>query len=238
MSGPGIVCRTGADVPGGDDWLGPRERAAQAQLHAAPRREAWRLGRWTAKTALAAWPATRAADRAEVLAAGDGAPEAWLGDRRLPVELSISHRAGWALAAVGAPGVALGCDAEVIEPRSPAFVREWLAPSERELLDGASDAAEASLLANLCWAGKEASAKVRRGGLRLDVRAAVVVPEHAGERDWRPLRVAWPDGSADTGWWCVRQRFVLVLAAAMPIAAPQPLAAGELSAAAAPSPGR
>ena len=81
------------------------------------------------------------ASRIEILAAADGAPEAWLDGERAPVSVSLSHRGGRALAAVAAAPAVVGCDLELVEPRSGAFVREWLAPAEQALvaaLDGPS----------------------------------------------------------------------------------------------------
>ena len=52
------------------------------------------------------------------------------------------------------------------------------------------------------WTAKEAAAKVRREGLRLDVRRAVVAPAGAGATDgtWRALRVQWVDGRSRRPW--------------------------------------
>jgi 4'-phosphopantetheinyl transferase len=47
--------QTQADVPAGDEWLCAREAACLARLRFAKRRADWRLGRWTAKRALAAY---------------------------------------------------------------------------------------------------------------------------------------------------------------------------------------
>ena len=41
------------DVPAGDEWLSARELDVQARLLVPKRRADWRLGRWTAKAALA-----------------------------------------------------------------------------------------------------------------------------------------------------------------------------------------
>src|SRR3954470_9820231 len=67
-----------ADVPPGDAWLGERERATLAALRVPKRRADWRLGRWTAKAALAAWLGRDGVEIA-VLAAAGGAPGAGLG---------------------------------------------------------------------------------------------------------------------------------------------------------------
>ncbi len=199
----GWLTRSSADVPAGDAWLGRRERGVQAALRTPKRREDWRLGRWTAKAALAAWLGAEPA-RIEVLAAADGAPEAWLDDAPAPVSISLSHRAGRALAAVASAPCVVGCDLELLEPRSPAFVREWLAPQER------------ALDPNLAWTAKEAAAKVRREGLRLDVRSAVAsLPDGPAEDGWRPLLVDWTrEGIATRGWWRLDDGFVMSLAAA------------------------
>jgi len=176
------------------------------------RRADWRLGRWAAKAAVGAWLAVPGS-RIEILAAPDGAPEAWLDDDRAPVSVSLSHRGGRALAAVTAAPAVTGCDLELIEPRSDAFVREWLAPEEQRLV-AACAAHERDRVANLVWTAKEAAAKVRREGLRLDVRrAAVEVPDaFARSAAWRPLTVDWGRAGARTaGWWRAEPGWVMAI---------------------------
>jgi 4'-phosphopantetheinyl transferase len=210
---PGWVTASAADVPGDDAWLGAAERRVLAGLQVEKRRADWRLGRWTAKRAVAATcPIT--AERVEILAAADGAPQAWLDGARLPLSLSLSHRAGRGLAVVAADPSAVGCDLELVEPRSPAFVRDWLADSERALL-AARGGIEHARLANLLWAAKEAAAKVRREGLRLDVRRARVrldTASPAAGDGWSPLRVDWPDAQPTRGWWRAEPGWVIVIA--------------------------
>jgi 4'-phosphopantetheinyl transferase len=219
MTPPLWLTRSSADVPAGDAWLGPRERAAQAGLTIDRRREDWRLGRWTAKVALAAaLPAVagEAGDaglaRLEVLAAEDGAPEPHVDGAPMPgVTLSISHRGGRSVAVVGDGPI--GCDLELVEPRSAAFRQDWLAPAERAW------AGEDPQRANLLWAAKEAAAKVRRAGLRLDVRDAVVRVFGAGsaggapQGEWRLFVVQWPDAPDAAGWWRIDDGWVTTIAA-------------------------
>jgi 4'-phosphopantetheinyl transferase len=208
---PAWLTRCSADVPPGDGWLGPRERAVLAGLRIPKRRDDWRLGRWTAKAAVAAHLGTEPA-RIEILAAADGAPEAWLDGAPVPLSVSLSHRAGRAVAAVNAPPHPVGCDLELLEPRSPAFVREWLAPREQALV-AQRVGAERDTLANLLWSAREAAAKVRREGLRLDVRRAEVVLGAAGGGDWHRFSVRWPDGApATSGWWRCEPGWVLTIA--------------------------
>jgi 4'-phosphopantetheinyl transferase len=165
------------------------------------RREDWRLGRCAAKAALG--------PDVEILAAPDGAPEAWRGDARLPVSVSISHREGVALVAVAEAPTVVGCDLERLEPRSAAFVRDWLAPAEQALVAG-----DAIRLPNLVWTAKEAAAKVRREGLRLDVRHAVATPGQEPASDgWRPVTVEWTaEGLVTNGWWREQDGYVLTVA--------------------------
>ena len=47
--------QTEADVPPSNDWLGPAELDRCNAFRFAKRRNDWRLGRWTAKCALAAY---------------------------------------------------------------------------------------------------------------------------------------------------------------------------------------
>ncbi|MGZ4201615.1 MAG: 4'-phosphopantetheinyl transferase family protein [Thermoleophilaceae bacterium] len=192
------LTRSSAEVPAGDDWLGPREREVLARLRIEKRRNDWRLGRHTAKAAVAAWLDVPAA-RVEIVAADDGAPEAFVDGRRAPVSISLSHRADRAMAVVGDASSAVGCDLELIEPRSEAFVREWLAPPEQAAVL-AVEGDERARVANLIWTAKEAAAKVRRGGLRLNVRHAVVTLGD-GPGEWRQLTVDWGEDGVTPGWW-------------------------------------
>jgi 4'-phosphopantetheinyl transferase len=146
-----------AEVPPDDDWLGPRERAVLAGLRLAARRESWRLGRFAARKLLG---------EVEVLPDPDGAPRAFRrGGAALPGCLSLSHRDGVGLAAWSA--AAIGCDVERIEPRSPAFVADYLTPAEQAFV---AAAAEPALAPNLLWSAKESALKALRVGLTRDTR--------------------------------------------------------------------
>jgi len=211
MTSPGWLTRSLADVPTDDGWLGAREVEVLAGLRFEKRRTDWRLGRFASKAAVAIWLGV-SPGRVEIAAAPDGAPEAWLDGRRAPASLSLSHRAGRALAVVGEADTALGCDLELVEPRSRAFLDDWLAPSERGL--AAAAGARRDIVANLLWTAKEAAAKARREGLRLDVRQAVAEPEGLGSTtpDWRRLAVVWGDGGGRAaGWWRAEPSWVMAV---------------------------
>jgi 4'-phosphopantetheinyl transferase len=210
-----------ADVPPGDAWLGATERRVHDGLAFVPRREDWRLGRWTAKTAVAATLRVRP-EQVEIVAAPDGAPEAWIGREPAGVSISLSHRGGRGLAVVVPRPAVVGCDLELVEPRSAAFVSDWFAPEEQAFV--ASAAGGRDLRANLVWTAKEAASKVRREGLRLDVRRAVVVladPQTAAG-DWHPLTVRWDGGASTAGWWRADAGWVMTIAAAPACGRPVP----------------
>jgi len=54
------------------------------------------------------------------------------------VSLSISHRGGLALCAVANGSVTLGCDVELVEPRSQAFLADFLTPAARAAVAAAA----------------------------------------------------------------------------------------------------
>jgi 4'-phosphopantetheinyl transferase len=201
MSGLGWLTRGLDDVPWHDSWLSEREREVVSRLRVDKRRSDWRLGRWAAKSVVASWRGVPL-DAIEVLAAPDGAPEALIDGRAASVALSLSHRAGWALATVCDAPAALGCDLELVEARSPAFARQWLRPVERELV-GELRGERRDLAANLLWSAKEAASKAHREGLRLNVQQASVSPGPLTRAPgpWQPLRVVWEGGAVELGWW-------------------------------------
>ena len=211
MAELGWLTRELDDVPRHDRWLSDQEREALSALRVARRRAAWRLGRWAAKAAVAAWRGV-APGSVAIAAADDGAPEALIDGERAEVALSLSHRAERALATVADGSTALGCDLEAVEPRSPAFLREWLAPTERELVE-AQAPERRKLAANLVWTAKEAASKARREGLRLNVRRATVL---VGGLDrppdsWARLQITWAEGPVESGWWRGNSAWVMTV---------------------------
>jgi 4'-phosphopantetheinyl transferase len=211
MAELGWLTRELADVPAHDRWLSESERAVLASLRTSKRRSDWRLGRWAGKAAIAAWRGV-APEAITIAAADDGAPEARVEGQGAGISLSLSHRGGRALAVVSEPPRVVGCDLEAIEPRSPAFLREWLGSAERVLVRSQSGR-EQEVAANLVWTAKEAASKARRGGLRLNVRQAIVELDDLGRfrGAWRPLRVRWQKEGVDLGWWRADSEWVMAL---------------------------
>jgi 4'-phosphopantetheinyl transferase len=198
--------QTEAGVPAESDWLSARESACLNGMRFAKRRADWRLGRWTAKGAVASFlkmPAdAQALAQIEIRPASSGAPEVFIANDPAAVAVSISHRSGAAICAVAMSGVDLGCDQEVIEPRSEAFVADYFTQDEQALVAQVCEAERSRLLA-LLWSAKESALKALREGLRLDTRS-VVVSLGEGTLDlngWSPLQVRCADGRSFDGWW-------------------------------------
>src|SRR5215475_860813 len=133
--------QTEAQVPEGNDWLSPGEAEVLGRLRFAKRRADWRLGRWTAKNAVArrlgAELETEGLRNIEIRAAASGAPEVFFEGERAPVSISLSHRASLGACAVGTAGMALGCDLEFVEPHCATFAVDYFLPEEQELVAAA-----------------------------------------------------------------------------------------------------
>lgn len=210
-----------ADVAAGDQWLTTAERARLAAMRFPKRQADWRLGRWTAKRALASWlnlpyELHTFADL-EIRPASAGAPEAFLRGQPAPAAISISHRAGRAMCAIVESCASVGCDVETIEPHGDAFLADYFTAGERTTVARAP-ANGRTLLVALFWSAKESALKAMGIGLRLDTTWLEVglddglpLANHpepdrspslsaSGPVMWRPLRVRY-DNELFRGWY-------------------------------------
>ncbi len=191
-----------AAIPRETGWLSERERERLSTFRLPNRRHDFRSGRWTAKRALA-----RAFDMPEdleTLARLDirpddrGAPHPYLGDERLPCDLSLSHRSGATLCALDVEGSQIGCDVEWVEPRSREFEAHFMNEAERRWLEGLAPVARAEA-ANLLWSAKESALKGLHRGLDIDVRSIEVELHQGPDRKLsihvphtpHPMRGSW-----------------------------------------------
>jgi len=213
------------DVPLANDWLSASELSRMSAMRIAKRRADWRLGRWTAKLAVASYlnlPADRRAlAQIEIRPAPSGAPEAFVANTAAAMTISISHRAGVALCAVAASGTQLGCDLEIVEPRSDAFVSDYFTTEEQALVACAS-AAERSRLLALLWSAKESALKALREGLRMDTRDVIVSPDESafGLTGWSRLQARCVGGQTFRGWWRSSDSMVTTMVADPPLGTP------------------
>jgi 4'-phosphopantetheinyl transferase len=196
-----------AEVAEGNRWLSEDERATLARLRIPKRREDWRLGRWTAKLAVARFlrlPEAAAALAAiEVRPAPSGAPRAFVDGLPAGVSLSLSHSEGVGFCVLGTAGAALGCDVEKVTPHSPAFLADFFTAGERQLVAG-WPAIHRDALLTLLWSGKESVLKALECGLRQDTRSVAVhpgdIPRFADD-GWQFFRACLRGGRQFQGWW-------------------------------------
>jgi 4'-phosphopantetheinyl transferase len=218
--------QTESAVPAGNTWLSTAELLRLDAMRFAKRRADWRLGRWTAKRALAAYLNVRGDQQnlsaIELRAAAGGAPEAYFANEPAPLSVSLSHCNGTALCALAPSGTALGCDLEIVEPRSDGFLADYFTPDEQALIARAT-AEERLRLPTLLWSAKESALKALRIGLRLDTRCVTASPAAASGESfdgWRPLQVRCDGGGEFLGWWQQKGSLVRTLVAAPPPVAP------------------
>ncbi|HYG98412.1 MAG TPA: 4'-phosphopantetheinyl transferase superfamily protein [Terriglobales bacterium] len=213
--------QTQSEVPSGDDWLSESEAVRLDSMRFEKRRADWRLGRWTAKHALAAWlklePETDVLRSIELRAQTSGAPEPYFGGRHAEVSISLSHSSGVAMCAVAGKTAQLGCDLERIEQRSAAFVSDYFTLEEQRLIAGASTSKR--LVANLIWSAKESALKALKEGLRRDTRSVEVTFDNVSvgapdrDRSWRVFYVTCGGERRLQGWWQCEAELVRTLVA-------------------------
>ena len=203
-----------ADVSCDDVWLCGSERVRCSRLLVPKRRADWRLGRWTAKHAVAY--RLGLPNNSETLATieirpdASGAPQVFLCDQLAPVCISISHSAGVGVCAVGPASLAVGCDLELVEPRGSAFTTDYFTADEQEMVSRSRES-ERETLTTLLWSAKESALKTLRAGLRLDTRS-VAVRIIEGDRvignTWAHLSVCCPGDQVLQGWWSCSDELV------------------------------
>lgn len=204
--------QTDVNVPQADDWLSTGELQGLSRLRFPKRRADWRLGRWTAKNALARYLRfSRELSEIEIRPAPSGAPEVFVSHRQAPATISLTHRDGTAACAVAEPEVLLGCDLEIVEPHSEAFIADYFADEEQALFATVDNR---NFLSALLWSAKESALKALQQGLRLDPRSIIVrgvgsdgvPPATAIEENneityWTGLEVRHESGRVFSGWW-------------------------------------
>jgi 4'-phosphopantetheinyl transferase len=210
------LARGEADLPDGLDWLGPWERDRLDRMRFTKRRMEYLVSRLAGKEAVGAVAGVEPAS-VEIRNRPGGAPYALVCDASYDATVTLSDRAGWAVGAVSQPGVDIGVDLELIEPRSERFVADYLTAAEQEAVDKDRDFG-----ANLIWAGKEAALKVLRTGLRRATKSVEVSFERDGT-GWRPLVVTAIEGRRFDGWWRRFDHFLLVVVADRTIPIPTSL---------------
>ncbi len=221
--------QSASDLPSDDAWLSAGERECLNDMHFPKRRADWRLGRWTAKRAIAAYlsgsSGPHALSNIEIRPAPTGAPDVFLDGKAAGISISLTHRKEVAVCAIGRVDVALGCDLEAIEPRCDAFVADYFTEPERKLIATAHFASH-PLLVSLIWSAKESALKALHTGLRLATQSVEVsIPPIISEEiaaysrpavarargGWNPLSVTHSPAEIFDGWWSRRGDLLLTV---------------------------
>ena len=214
--------QTQAIVPEHDEWLAESELVVLGRMRIPKRRADWRLGRWTAKSAIASVLELPARSQSfkdiKILADDSGAPKAYVGRNPASISISLSHRDGVAACSLTQSVGPLGCDLELIEARDEAFVQDYFTAEEQLIIAQRGDRQRDQLVTTL-WSAKESALKALRVGLRADTRSIEISlgdnPSACGRkngenesdsfspwsRTWQPLRARDRDGQALYGWW-------------------------------------
>lgn len=239
MTGP-LWYACGEDtIPAGEDWLAALERERLAQIRFTKRRTEFLLRRAVGKRAVAAVlslgddPAT--CGRIGMLNHPSGAPYVVLDGAVLDLEVSLTDRAGHAVALIRPSGSQargpVGIDLELVEARTDGFVEDFLTAGEAAWVRARGQVA---VDANLLWSAKEAALKVLKVGLRADTRTVEVRVDDTVRADgWAALEVVQVGtGASFPGWWRRDGYFVLTVVTTQPDGPPQALpGTGDLAAA-------
>lgn len=229
-----------SQVPSDDAWLSDAE-AIRASAMQVPKRHAdWRLGRWTAKRALAIHLGLSqhhsALRNIELKPAFSGAPVAFVSDARAPLNISLTHSAARAMVALSPPNVPLGCDLERVEPRIAAFAADYFTRSEQDLVQHAPPDQRDAVL-TLLWSLKESALKALQEGLRADTRSVEVTGDFSSVQivdatdRWNHARMDTLTGESFHCLWRCEGALVRTIACAEPFHAvnlmPQSVAAAS-----------
>jgi 4'-phosphopantetheinyl transferase len=211
------LARGEAALPAHARWLTSAEVARADAARYNKRRTEFLLRRLAVKSAVAAaadLPHGEAAlARVEVRNAEGGAPYALVDGAAGRFEVSVTDRAGWAVCLVAERSTGpVGCDLELVEPRSAAFLADFLTDAERGYVASRPGDQARHAAANLVWSAKESALKALRTGLDRDTRDVEVTVQDGPDGQWTPLRVRVAGGQVLAGWWRRDGRFLLTVA--------------------------
>jgi len=201
------------------DWLTASERARLDGFRFEKRRRDWLLGRWAAKLVLLGITGLPDRDirRFEIGSAPDGAPRPTLDGRPCRARLSLSHSDGRAFASAFRGNTAIGCDIELVEPRSAGFVETFFTASECERVERA-DPRFRDLLITMIWSAKESTLKALRTGLQADTRSVEVTDAgDSSEPGWKTARTLVADVGEFNCLWRLDDQFVLSIVTREPV---------------------
>ncbi len=205
-------------------WLTAAEKERLEGFRFDKRRRDWLLGRWAAKIALLGISglSRRNIRRFEIDSAPNGAPMPRLDGWPYPVGLSLSHSHDRGFSAVSRGTTVLGCDIELVEPRSEVFVETYFTASERVHVEDASPSFRDSLVTKI-WSAKESTLKALHTGLQADTRSVEVIDDgDCAGAGWGIARTVVEDAGEFSCLWRLDGEFVLSIATRDPVETPIP----------------
>jgi 4'-phosphopantetheinyl transferase EntD len=179
------------NLPPEQFWSQPEQNLLE-QLHIPKRQREWMAGRIAAKQAVRQLLDSSGCTVPEpvdisIQSAPDRAPlVVWPKNRPAPsdVQISISHRAGWAGAAAVLAPARVGFDLEVIASRPPELVCSYLTAPEQAWIPGNP------FLETLAWSIKESIYKLWRGKHGSEPRDVEIQGTPTESSVWAPLQLA------------------------------------------------
>ena len=218
------------EIPATETWLTASEVTRVAGLRFTKRRTEYLLRRWVCKQAVVAatgMPSDLPSlARVEVANHPGGAPYVQVDGAPLTLDVSLSDRAGWAVCLVAEQHGRVGCDLEIVEPRSAGFVADFFTSAEQEYV-ASRPQDDRQATANLIWSAKESALKVLQTGLRRDTRSVeVTVASSRGDDGggsavgWARLEVRAAEGGLIPGWWRREGVFLVTVASERPLPPP------------------
>lgn len=178
---------------GVEGFLSPAEAEHFCQLRFAARRQSYLLGRLAVKLLLLQQPEFASREPLDITVANDpfGMPFALVQGQVIPGSLSLSHSGDLGVSAYSrTASFTLGVDAEMLAPRSAAFVQDFYTPREAAFITRQT-ADKRSEWINRLWSAKEAVLKALGLGLRVDTRRVEILPGSYPVRadGWQMLQV-------------------------------------------------
>ncbi|WP_420628264.1 4'-phosphopantetheinyl transferase family protein [Candidatus Leptofilum sp.] len=214
-------------VTGGSfQFLSEKEAARLASLKTEKRRRDWLLGRWTTKRLLqtVVWETQNTTVPLDLITVSNNADGVPTIESQLPMvngqfSISISHSHGHALVtAVAKPVWPIGCDLELIKPRSEAFIDDYFTETEALLVRQVAGT-QRDTLVTAVWSAKESVLKALHLGLSVDTRAisCLIDPGERPSDSWVRFKIRCDNTRLPkeaphfSGWWRTMNHFVMTL---------------------------
>jgi len=190
------------DVPGHFDWMHPSEKLFLKSLKFPKRRSDWTLGRFTVKTLLQEsilgdlelkdFYILPGEKRAPVLHVPQGVSNARRPSnaRGTSITVSISHSHQKTFCITSDNHQNIGCDLELIEDRSPNFLKDYFTKKEHSLFEDLwKKYLDSKTYFTLCWSAKEAVMKATRLGMSLHPKKIQLKNVEIEDAEWNKIEI-------------------------------------------------